>query len=281
MITLLKILKNRFIYTLGYYNYIKFLKNYNLLNNYCINESNDVLNKNYSGILEYYDKDGISKLNTLSLKKVKTCAVVFNGYLKDSGHGELIDKCDFIIRINFALTREKEKDYGSKTNLRILGRDWIFSEDNETLIHTYNKSEYYKKDLENFKSSQWLRNQGLIIFNSSLDAKLKKIFGGGVTNGLRAVVIALSLSEKVIIFGSEQNMKNRQKTMTHSSDDKVKSTIIQFSRCRNLSQNLDAYFVPIKDNKNSSIHLSIKREYNYYRTHKHIYLDPEKYFYNK
>lgn len=199
-----------------------------------------------------------------NIKIFKKCAVIFNGNgLINRGLGPAIDNCDFVIRINFGCTIGQEEDYGSKTDLRILGKHWLYQERNELLVHSYNKVSYFLTDTQNIKNSNWFKNEGLLEFSSEYDSFIKRTIGAGATNGFRAVIIALQNSEEVKIFGAESN--SSFKKMSHIGNEVIRKRIELFSKKNNLNQDLGSYFDPISNNSNTSIHKSIRREYKFYQ----------------
>ena len=68
--------------------------------------------------------------------------------------GPAIDSHDVVIRFNFAPTRGFERNVGSKTSVRVMGKTWVWSQDAEDrgaspiIIHRYNTNEYFTEDLQ-------------------------------------------------------------------------------------------------------------------------------------
>lgn len=251
--------RNNIYYYLSSYRYIKLLNNKYCLNDYpCLKITKLSSEKNKNSLLV---KNLVSDRRMNFFKK---CAVIFNGNgLNNRGLGTRIDKCDFVIRINFGCTFGQEDDYGARTDLRILGKHWLFQEKEELLVHTYNKDSYFLTDVENAKQSNWLKTEGLVEFSSKYDSFIKRTIGSGATNGFRAVIIALQISEEVEIFGAESN--SGFKKMSHIGNDEIHHRIKLFTEKNNLIQDLGTYFNPICNNSNTSIHKSIRREYKFYK----------------
>ena len=142
--------------------------------------------------------------------KNKSVAVVGNSVsLLDSGLGEEIDKHDIVIRFNFGPTKGFEKDVGSKTDLRILGKTHIFREfENEMLIHRYNKEEYRSIDKRENYEKEYPR---LTAFTNEYFNYINDTFFNGLisSSGFMGVAMAIKMSDNVSVFGF-QNTEEKQ-----------------------------------------------------------------------
>lgn len=264
-------LKGNIKYYLSYLKYLRLLGKEVCVG--CIFYRNYELSVKYPDNMSFYSSkklENIIRELELSKKNRETvCAVIFNGSsLAGSLLGEEIDASDIVIRINFSITKGHELDVGEKTTIRILGRDWIYAENDELMVHTYNKKIYNSSYVNNLKASSWLDKHKPLVFSNICDDKLAAAFGSGVTNGLRAVIVGLSLADKVAIYGAD-DVSSRYK-MTHAADSRLKEIIKNFMLEKKLSFDLDSYFSGIKNHSNTRIHKSIHREYKYYRSHPRI-----------
>lgn len=85
-----------------------------------------------------------------------SCAVVGNSpLLLGRGAGPSIDSHDVVIRFNFAPTRGFERDVGTQTSVRVMGKTWVWSsqdmgdgEASPIIIHRYNTNDYFTEDLQ-------------------------------------------------------------------------------------------------------------------------------------
>jgi hypothetical protein len=237
----------------------------------------------YNLIKKYYPKYNIldvipNKNKNKNKHKKITCAVVFNSAeLLDQNHGSKIDSHDLVIRVNFAMTSSFKSSVGERTDVRILGRDWIYWEKNEIIIHTYNSKDYYYSDIENILSSKSLRNKGIYIWNDdNIDNVVNKALNSQMTNGLRAVLLGLTLSEHVYIYGKGNSLGKvfkENSTMSHYPSEIEQVKVEAFSDFIQLSKSThDKYFGSIKGNKNNTIHSGINLEYLFYKDHKRVTL---------
>ena len=206
--------------------------------------------------------------------RLETVAVLFNsGVVLEKEWGSEIDDHNIVIRVNFMPSFGFEKHVGSKTTIRVLGRAWIFQEDQEILVHTYNDEKYLKSDLENYKTSEKLRQNALYLSkHNEINRLFQPYLGGMMTNGFRAVLIGLSLGDQVMIYGADPESKNyyKGKSLGHfprkSELDYTKKTMQNW----NISQDFDWYFNPIKNGKVPKTHNTIRREYAFYKLHPRV-----------
>lgn len=85
-----------------------------------------------------------------------SCAVVGNSpLLLGQRAGPSIDSHEVVIRFNFAPTRGFERDVGTKTSVRVMGKTWVWSsqdagdgEASPIIIHRYNTNDYFTEDLQ-------------------------------------------------------------------------------------------------------------------------------------
>ena len=142
--------------------------------------------------------------------KNKSVAVVGNSYsLLNSNYGKEIDSHDIIIRFNFGLTKGYESDVGSRTDLRILGKNHIFREfKNELMIHRYNKDVYKNADKivhlkECYPNLTGFTDEYYNFINN-------EFFCGSIcSSGFMGVAMALKLFENVSVYGF-QNTNEKQ-----------------------------------------------------------------------
>ena len=84
-----------------------------------------------------------------------SCAIVGNSPLiLGQRAGPSIDSHDVVIRFNFAPTRGFERDVGTKTSVRVMGKTWVWSSqdagdgEEPIIIHRYNTNDYFTEDLQ-------------------------------------------------------------------------------------------------------------------------------------
>jgi len=84
-----------------------------------------------------------------------SCAVVGNSPLiLGQRAGPSIDSHDVVIRFNFAPTCGFERDVGTKTSVRVMGKTWVWSSqdagdgEEPIIIHRYNTNDYFTEDLQ-------------------------------------------------------------------------------------------------------------------------------------
>ena len=235
------------------------------------------IGKRNSDILPYYPDEKLHERLAIQ-QKVKTVAVIFNsGILLENNWGDEIDSNDLVIRINFLPTKGYERHTGSRTDIRILGRNWIFREGTELAIHTYNNELYAIRDKEIFEHSLRMRDEKfLYVFDNSTWEPVYTYFGANVSNGLRAVLLALTLAETVKIYGADQSSKTwrKGKKLTHFPSEKdlefVQQHMLPYAL---LHQEYERYFGTgaMKEGKVSTIHNTINREYMFYDAHPAVY----------
>lgn len=233
--------------------------------------SYDEVNKFFPNLAPYYPSVTLHKRLGIT-GKVNSAAVVFNsGLILNNQWGEEIDGHDIVIRINFMPTKGYEVHTGSRTNVRILGRNWIFRESDEVLIHTYNQLNYYNRDIDIFKNSSKLSlEKPIYVFDDNAWANIYEYLSPKVSNGFRAVVFALSLSEKVVIYGGDPKSSTwrRGVKLSHFPSEKdleyIKTQMAPYSL---LHQEYDRYFgnKAMKKGVISTIHDTINREYMFYQ----------------
>ncbi|MCS3783582.1 glycosyltransferase family 29 protein [Salinibacter ruber] len=122
-----------------------------------IQEKKSVKRK-YPKISPFYPDSTFKEELSERAKHFETASVVFNsGKALKNENGSEIDDKGVVFRINFMPTRGFEKKVGSRTTVRVLGREWLFSEKDEILVRTYCKKEYIEKEYNNYKRSEKLR----------------------------------------------------------------------------------------------------------------------------
>ncbi|MBX2966891.1 MAG: glycosyltransferase family 29 protein [Cyclobacteriaceae bacterium] len=224
----------------------------------------------YPDLFEYYpEADFKERLNIIG--KVKSAAVVFNsGLILDNEWGKDIDNHDLVFRINFQPTKGYEKFTGGRTDIRVLGRNWLFRESNEIIIHTYNNEVVVGRDVEIFKHSKRLREEkDLYIFDNERWRGAYHYFGANFSNGLRTVVFALSLAEKVFVYGADPKSRSwrKGKKLTHfPSENDLEYVMNHMKPYSLIHQEYDRYFGSKAMNNGmvSTIHDTINREYMFY-----------------
>jgi len=231
--------------------------------------SKDLIAKDFPKLEQFYSKEDIKTKLTKQKYKFKSAAVIFNsGLLLQKELGKEIDRNDIVIRVNFLPTKGFEKYVGSKTTIRVMGRDWLFKEyENEILVRTYNDQRYYINDIENLERSEKLRNTSLYICNNNINDIFYPYLNGMMTNGFRSVLLGLSLCKKVTIYGAEMsNLKHQEGNITtHFPTNKELPYIKDCMRDYNVSQDFDWYFEPIIDSNNTAtMHGTINNEYKFY-----------------
>lgn len=129
--------------------------------------------------------------------------------LLNSGYGELIDQHDIVIRFNFSPTRGYEYDVGSRTDIRIMGRNWIFWEGDEVVIHRYNQKRYVSKDLPLMAHIKNNATNRMYAFSKQFIMKSRLLFCKRVpSSGAMGVALALRLFQNVSIFGFTPKFNN-------------------------------------------------------------------------
>jgi len=165
----------------------------------------------------FYDKlKLIFNFSNPFIRKFKSCAIVGNsGILLRKQYGQLVDNHECIVRFNYAPTKEFEKHVGSKTNYRIMGRNWIFREfNNEIIIHRYNKPTYAKIDIDTALINSY-KMYNVYAFDTDFINEARNLLlnytntTGTVSSGYLGVLFGLKIAEKVSIFGFNMPI-NRQ-----------------------------------------------------------------------
>ncbi len=234
------------------------------------------IKEKFEGIHKYYPEESLKKAVKRESGKTKKAGVVFNsGKVTKKENGKSIDNEDVVVRVNFMPTKGYEKKVGSKTTMRVLGREWIFSEGENILIHTYNNNDYLKSDIKNMKKSERLREKKLYICrNDYVNQFFWPYLGGMMTNGFRAVMISLSVCDHVTIYGADPkgaSSADEDGSIKKFPTEKDEKYIRKKSEEWNLEQNIERYFEPIEDGSQSDkLHPTLSNEYEFYRSHPRV-----------
>jgi hypothetical protein len=158
-------------------------------------------------------------------RSVKSVAVVSSSpALLDTGYGPLIDDHDIVIRFNFAPSRGYEDDVGSRTDIRIMGRNWIFWEGDEVIIHRYSGNANHDLYVERDDSLLLMINNSdtnrLYSFNIEFLTYASDLFNAKVpSSGAIGVALALRLFGNVTLFGFTTSYSDHHKGMWHYYND--------------------------------------------------------------
>jgi hypothetical protein len=139
--------------------------------------------------------------------KVDSVAIVGNSScLLDSTYGKKIDKHDKVVRFNLAKTYGYEDNVGSKTDIRLLGKNLLFQEKNEIIIHRFNKPEYLKYNVDNkvFGKNYYAFSKD---FMEHCKVVLGKLYTGIPSSGFCGVLIGLLISKEVYLYGFDIDKK--------------------------------------------------------------------------
>lgn len=259
---------------------------------FCQSVRNGELDPDFNTILEkkdlpdsllclanYYPSKSLrSRVNLQGRTKFANASIIFNSSLSLK-HGIEVDKADVVIRVNFMPTHGFEEYVGSKTTIRVLGRSWLFKESDEILVHSYTSSKYVDDDLSNLRQSQDLRSLGIYASNDKL---IQMVYydqlQGLMTNGFRAVLIALELADHVTIYGGD--LLNRHwwyplyKSVArlkpnHFPSASHMTNIKNLQTLSDVQVDYNSYFKPFAD-KTYSLHNSVAMEYAFYLNNSRI-----------
>jgi len=147
-------------------------------------------------------KNHFSEQSPLTSLKVKSCAVVgSSSKLLDKEFGEEISNHDYIIRFNKAPIVGYERHVGNRTDARLLGRNWIFQEKDEIMIHRYNSRKYMHVDISNDINKDLYAFNILFmdVCNNNLKNFSKK--RGTPSSGFMGVMMAISICSNISLYG--------------------------------------------------------------------------------
>ena len=241
-----------------------------------IHEYNDILKK-YRELKLFYHPIKLNYIEANQKKTGKTTAVIFNSGLKNfQNKGKEIDSHDYVIRINLGTGKFDPIHLGTKTSYRVLGKDWIYFDGNETLARTYNNINYYENDKINLKKNSEIFKNGIIIFNHDLLSYYNKISGGMMSNGMRSVLLGLSISDIVTIYGTDEVSKSSLKQTViddhrHYPNSKHKEYFINWGKKMKIISNLETYFDNTRGAAAGRGH-NLHVEYFFYKSHPRIIL---------
>lgn len=230
----------------------------------------------YPNIFPFYPEKEFEEVIRERTVKLETAAVVFNsGLVLKRQWGHQIDAADVVIRVNFMPTSGFEDHVGSKTTIRVLGREWLFQEKDEILIRTYNSRDYTQSDIINYQQSLRFRESVMYISkHDEMTSLFTPYLGGMMTNGFRSVVLALSLCRNVIIYGADPQTEYYEKgqSLSHFPRKSELDYITQKMDDWNINQDLDWYFESINFEGRvfTKIHPTMRREYAFYRLHPRV-----------
>ena len=98
---------------------------------------------------------GLHTLHQLITSSTRVAVVGSSGNLAHRGHGEAIDECDVIIRVNAAPTRGFEQDVGSRTHIRVgWGDNGVGGFEDARLNHVITPGEILVKTAPNLDDGQ-------------------------------------------------------------------------------------------------------------------------------
>lgn len=251
---------------------------YKILITKCINKkTNHIYICNQEKIKTQYPAVGpfakTSYLFESKFSKVERVAVIFNSALSNfSGRGAEIDQNDIIIRINFGTGIFRPEDLGSKTTIRILGRDWIYYDKNEVIGRIYNSRLYYENDKKIIQKYPEIFKNGLFVFDDEAMENYRSIFGGMMSNGMRSVLLGLSLARKVIIYGADPESASSSNSAAtndrHYPNKQLKNYFHNWSREKKIMNDVDRYFDNLENGAAHNTHL----EYFFYKRHPGVFL---------
>lgn len=241
-----------------------------------IHKYDDILEK-YRKLRLFYNPIKLNYINANQKKTYKTTAVIFNSGLNNfQNKGKEIDSHDYVIRINLGTGIFDPTHLGTKTSYRVLGKDWIYFDGNEILARTYNNLSYYENDKKNLKKNSDIFKNSIFVFNHDLLRYYDKIFGGMMSNGMRSVLLGLSISDVVKIYGADNLSKSSLKQTVIGNDRhypnlKHKEYFINWSKKMKIDNNLETYFDNTRGaaaGKGHNLHV----EYFFYKSHPRILL---------
>lgn len=190
-------------------------------------------------------KNHFSKESPLTSLMIKSCAVVgSSSKLLEKEYGKEIDDHDYVIRFNRAPFLGYEKHVGKRTDARLIGRNWIFQENNEIMIHRYNSKKYMQVDIENDVNNDLYAFN--ILFMDDCDNNLR-IFSKKRTtpsSGFMGVMMAMCLCNNVSLYGFWNPETDSEKEYHYypdkSNNGKKKGTVgpHNFSEERNFYENI-------------------------------------------
>jgi len=147
----------------------------------------------------------------------KSCAIIGNsGSILSAENGNIIDRHDFVIRMNQARVRGYEKYVGSKTNLRILNLHSFLAlngVDEQELKATFSSfsSDIFKELREKNYLTKYHSDLSIAItkypdikfdkITLQSDLILRRIAGQEPTTGLIALILALKYFNKISCYG--------------------------------------------------------------------------------
>lgn len=230
----------------------------------------------YPSIFPFYPEKELEEVIRERTVKLETAAVVFNsGLVLKRQWGHQIDAADIVIRVNFMPTNGFEDHVGSKTTIRVLGREWLFQEKDEILIRTYNSKGYTQSDIVNYQQSLRFRESMMYISkHDEITSIFSPYLGGMMTNGFRSVVLALSLCKDVTIYGADPQTEYYKKgqSLSHFPRKSELDYITRKMDDWNVKQDLNWYFESMNAEGRvfTKIHPTMRREYAFYRLHPRV-----------
>ena len=153
--------------------------------------------------------------NSLFNKKIKgTCAVVFSSHiLLNTKYGNLIDSFDFVLRFNFAPTKNFELDVGEKVTHRILGgckgQNYYFKEKSEMILRPIKNISNDKIYLENDYKNSKIQENHIFFSNYGVLPSIHCSSLQNPSNGFLGFNFAVNTFDKVGLFGFEDKKNSK------------------------------------------------------------------------
>lgn len=201
-------------------------------------------------------------------------AVVFNGSLASLNNmGGVIDEHDVVIRINFGSGVGVEQHLGHKTSIRIMGQGY-YKDSDELCVRPLVQTHHVERDHEVLRKTTSFPNGFYYLKEYDIDRFYFSTMGGIVSNGFRAVLLALTIADEVTIFGSNPTLPKWHSRYIKDSDHypnlAQKSYYEEWSNSNNIENDLDRYFKPFSDGKGSRATSTWALEYLFYNSHPNV-----------
>lgn len=178
-----------------------------------------------------------------------TCAVMFSSYiLLEQEYGEFIDSHDYVLRFNFAPTKNYEKHVGSKTTHRLLGgasgASYNFKESDEMILRPIKNIVHDKRYLENDfinssidENKDFFSNYGILppVYCSTLQ---------NPSNGFLGLNFALHTFDKVSLFGFEIDAAKKYHYFNDEDNLKYVEEVMKKTKLTNPNRKIVSSAVP-------------------------------------
>ncbi len=201
-------------------------------------------------------------------------AVVFNGSLAAlKNMGSLIDEHHIVIRINFGTGFGVEQHLGSKTSIRIMGQGY-YKDGDELCIRPLVQKFHVEQDQNVLLRTTAFPKGFYYLKEYDIDRFYFQTMGGIVSNGFRAVLLALTIADEVTIFGANRKQPRWYsryiKDTDHYPNIFQKDYFEKWSKLNNINNDLDRYFKPFSDGKGSRATSTWALEYIFYKLHPRV-----------